>query len=37
MFISGGLLFWLAEETHPRINPSEAAERIGARVVSGDP
>jgi len=22
MFVSGGLLFWLSEETHPRLNPA---------------
>jgi len=22
MFVSGGLLFWLGEETHPRLNPA---------------
>jgi hypothetical protein len=22
MFLSGGLLFWLGEETHPRLNPA---------------
>lgn len=26
MFISGGLLFWFAEETHPRLNPAEGSE-----------
>jgi hypothetical protein len=23
MFVSGGLLFWLSEETHPRLNPAD--------------
>ena len=26
MFASGALLFWLAEETHPRLNPATPAE-----------
>lgn len=26
MFISGGLLFWLGEETHPRLNPARTGE-----------
>jgi MFS family permease len=26
MFVSGGLLLWLGEETHPRINPAEPTE-----------
>ncbi|MCB1355829.1 MAG: MFS transporter [Maritimibacter sp.] len=29
MFISGGLLFWFAEETHPRLNPAEDPEETG--------
>ena len=28
MFVSGGLLFWLGEETHPRLNP--APEKVPA-------
>jgi hypothetical protein len=30
MFISGGVLFWLGEETHPRLNPAEAPEAAHA-------
>jgi MFS family permease len=30
MFLSGGLLFWLAEETHPRLKPAPDPETAGA-------
>ncbi|WP_413717756.1 MFS transporter [Silicimonas sp. MF1-12-2] len=30
MFVSGFILFWLAEETHPRLNPSDNTERASA-------
>jgi hypothetical protein len=26
MFLSGGLLFWLSEETHPRLDPADPPE-----------
>lgn len=26
MFLSGGLLVWLCEETHPRLNPADPPE-----------
>jgi MFS family permease len=30
MFVSGGLLFWLSEETHPRLNPASPRELADA-------
>lgn len=30
MFVSGGLLFWLSEETHPRLNPAKPSETLDA-------
>lgn len=30
MFVSGGLLFWLGEETHPRLNPASPRELADA-------
>jgi MFS family permease len=30
MFVSGGVLYWLGEETHPRLNPAEALEAAHA-------
>jgi hypothetical protein len=30
MFVSGAVLFWLGEETHPRLNPTEQPETAHA-------
>jgi hypothetical protein len=30
MFVSGAVLFWLGEETHPRLNPAEQPETAHA-------
>ena len=30
MFASGAVLFWLGEETHPRLNPATASEAAHA-------
>jgi hypothetical protein len=30
MFVSGGVLWWLGEETHPRLNPAVPTEAANA-------
>ena len=35
MFVSGGVLFWLGEETHPRLNPAKPPEAGGVATRHG--
>tara|TARA_R110002074_G_scaffold139168_1_gene284645 strand:- start:6194 stop:6523 length:330 start_codon:yes stop_codon:yes gene_type:complete len=37
MFLSGGVLFWLGEETHPRLNPNVEKNRMKHLILLNDP